>query len=110
MEEKYTPLKKVKIVFRSGSPALKILVILVIVFSMAALLALRWVHNGVLAETENLKDEASKIEYENEELEKKIDEVGSVQSVEDIAREELGLIDPDTQVADPYATTAATTP
>lgn len=101
MEEKKNPLKKVKVEFRSSSPALKIVVIVLILFSMAALIALRWVHTGILEETENLKNEAAKVEHANTELEEKIDKIGSVQSIQDIAQEELGLVDPDTVVADP---------
>ena len=37
----------------------------------------------------------------NQELQDKIDDLGSVQSVQDIAREELGLVDPDTIVIQP---------
>ncbi len=101
MEEKRSPLKKVKVVIRPSSPALKIVVIVLILFSMAALLALRWVHSGILEETQNLKEEAAQVEHANSELEEKIDQIGSVQSVQDIAEDELGLVDPDTVVVNP---------
>lgn len=99
--EKKNPQHSVKVVVRPSSPALKIVVIALIVFSMAALIALRWVHSGILEETQNLKDEAAAIEYANSELNEKQGELGSVQSIQDIAQEELGLVDPDTVIIDP---------
>ena len=71
-----------------------------IVFSMAALAALRWVHTGIQARTGELRDEAAALEHQNSELEEKIGELDSVKSVEDIARSELGLADPNTLILD----------
>lgn len=90
-----------KIIVRPSSPLLKIIVILVIVFAMAALLALSWVRSGILARTEDLRAEAAGLEYENEMLEEKIGDLGGVQSVQDIAEGELGYINPDTVLIDP---------
>ena len=103
MAEKKNPLRNAKVVIRQSPAALKIVLIVLILFSMVTLAALRWVHNGILAETENLRDEASALEHANTELEQKTEELGSVKSVEDIAREELGLVDPDTVIIDPQS-------
>ena len=103
MAEKKNPLRNAKVVIRQSPAALKIVLIMLILFSMVTLAALRWVHNGILAETENLRDEASALEHANTELEQKTEELGSVKSVEDIAREELGLVDPDTVIIDPQS-------
>ena len=103
MEEKKNPLKTVKVEVRPASNVLKLLVIVLIVFSMAALLALRWVHSAILDQTQELKDEASAVEYANDELREKIEDVGSVQSVQDIAQDELGLVNPDTIVIEPQS-------
>ena len=102
-EEKKNPLKTVKVEVRSASSVLKIVVTVLIVFSMAALLALRWVHSGILAQTQEMRDEASAVEYANDELRDKIDDIGSVQSVQDIAQQELGLVDPDTVIITPQS-------
>ena len=75
--------------------------ILVIVFAMAALLALSWVRMSILARTEDLRAEAAGLEYANEELEDKISDLGGVQSVQDIAENELGYGNPDTILIDP---------
>lgn len=101
--EKKNPLKHVRVEVRSASPVLKIVIIVLILFSIIALVALRWVHTGILEETEALASEAAKIEHENQVLQEKIDELDSVQSVQDIAREELGLEDPDTVIIDPQS-------
>ena len=101
MDEKKNPLKTVKVEVRPASNVLKIVVTVLIVFSMAALLALRWVHNGILEQTDALKEEAAAIENANQELVEKTENLGSVQSIQDIARDELGLVDPDTILIDP---------
>ena len=101
MAQKKNPLKNVRVEVRSASPVLKIVVIVLILFSITALVALRWVHRGILEETEVLASEAAKIEHENQVLEEKIEGLDSVQGVQDIAREELGLHDPDMVIIDP---------
>ena len=101
MAEKSTPPKQVKVEVRPASNILKIILILLILFSIVALIALRWVHNGILSQIDELKDEASGLEHANAELDRKTEELGSVQSIQDIAKEELGLVDPDTIIIDP---------
>ena len=101
MAEKSTPPKQVKVEVRPASNILKIILIVLILFSIVALVALRWVHSGILTQIDALKDEAAGLEYANEVLEQKTEELGSVQSIQDIAKEELGLVDPDTILIDP---------
>lgn len=93
--------KKIRLEFRSSSNLLKIVVAVLIVFSMAALLALGWMHSGLRERTQAQKDAAAALEQENRDLQEKIDNVDSVQGVQDIAREELGLVDPNTIVIQP---------
>ena len=101
MANKNTPQKTVKVEVRPASNILKIILIVLILFSIVALMALRWVHGGILTQIDALKDEASGLEYANEQLEQKTEELGSVQSIQEIAKEELGLVDPDTILIDP---------
>ena len=103
MAKRKNPLKNAKIVVRQSPASLKIILIVLILFGMVTLAALRWVHTGILEETENLRQEASGLEYANSQLEQKTNELGSVKSLEDIAREELGLVDPDTIIIDPQS-------
>ena len=101
MTQKNTPPKNVKVEVRPASNILKIILIVLILFSIVALAALRWVHNGILTQIDELKDEAAGLEHANEVLEQKTEDLGNVQSIQDIAQEELGLVDPDTILIDP---------
>lgn len=101
MAQKNTPPKNVKVEVRPASNILKILLIVLILFSIVALIALRWVHNGILTQIDELKEEASGLEHANQVLDQKTGELGSVQSIQDIAKEELGLVDPNTILIDP---------
>ena len=101
MANKNSPPKQVKVEVRPASNILKILLIVLIIFSIVALAALRWVHSGILSEIDEMKQEASGLEHANSELERKTEELGSVQSIQDIAKEELGLVDPDTILIEP---------
>ena len=93
--------KKFRVEFRSSSNLLKIVVAALIVFSMAALLTLGWMNSGLREQTQAQKDAAAALEQENRDLQEKIDNVDTVQGVQDIARDELGLVDPNTIVIQP---------
>lgn len=101
MEEKKNPLRKIKVILRPSSPVLKIVVIILIVFSTVALIALGWVRQGIREQTENMRQEAAAMEEENQDLQEQIDNLGSVQSVQQIAQEQLGLVNPDTIIINP---------
>ena len=93
--------RKIQIVFRPSTTLLKVVVSVLIVFSTAALIALSWVRQSIQVQTEDLRQEAMALEQENKDLENKIGILGSVQSVEEIAQEELGLVKPDTVLISP---------
>ena len=93
--------RKVKLEFRSCAPVLKILVIVLILLCSVALVALGWYGGGIREQIRELKAAAAAPEQDNRELEEKIDNLGSVQSDREIAREELGLVDPATIVIQP---------
>ena len=92
---------KFKVKLRSAPVKLKAVLIVLIVLSTAALVALRWVHNGIQAETQRKTEQAAAMEGENADLQEKIDRIGSVQSIRQIAQDELGLADPDTVLIHP---------
>jgi len=100
MEEKKNPLKNIQFQVRPSPPVLKVLLIVVILLSMAALGTLRLVHNGIQSEIEDLKAEAAGLEYDNSRLDLQLEEPDSLQSVQEYAREELGMVNPDTIVID----------
>jgi len=101
MAEKTNPLSAVTLKYRRSSTLTKIVVLTAIVLSIAALGTLRLVHIGIQNEIQDLKKEAADFEHANSELDQKIQDPDSVQSVKDIAKEELGLVDPDTILIDP---------
>jgi cell division protein FtsB len=67
---------------------------------MVALLTLSWAKYDVQKQTQEMMGEAARLEQENAQLGQKIDALGSVQSAEQIAQEELGLVSPDTVLID----------
>lgn len=92
---------KFKVKLRSAPVKLKAVLIVLIVLSTAALVALRWVHSGIQAETQRKTEQAAAMEGENADLQERIDSIGSVQSIRQIAQDELGLADPDTVLIHP---------
>ncbi|MCI7018869.1 MAG: hypothetical protein MR913_03500 [Clostridiales bacterium] len=92
---------KYKVRLRSAPASLKVALIVLILFSVAALVALQWVHSGIQAETQRKTEQAAAMEGENADLQEKIDNIGSVQSIRQIAQDELGLADPDTVLIHP---------
>lgn len=94
-------LKKIRIVYCKSTTLTKTVVMSAIVLSMAALLALQLSIRISENRTAALAEQAAQLEQENSELEENIDALGSADGVQQIARDELGLADPDTVVIDP---------
>ena len=87
---------KLRLVMRSGSTALKIVMVVLIVFSMAALGALMWVQAGLQSQVRSMTAEAAAILNENEKLSRRLETPGDVKTIREIAEEELDLVTPDT--------------
>ena len=68
MEERKLQIGKVQVILRHSSPVLKAVVIVLIVFSMAALGALMWVQAGLQSQVRSMTAEAAAILDENEKL------------------------------------------
>ena len=101
MKEKTFTFKNFQLILRPSTPLLKILVITLVVFSTAAFIALSWVQASISGETEQARQQAAVIEQENRDLQRKQQELGSVKSIKEIARDELGLVDKDTVLIKP---------
>ena len=69
--------------------------VVAIVLSMGALTLLHLSMYDLRSSTETLRQEAARLEAENEELVQDIDEVDSMHAIVEIAEEELGLVQPD---------------
>lgn len=92
------PKEKRKLVLVPSSKAVKILAVLVVLFSMVALVALGWVRGSIRDLTEEKRQQAAALEQENAALKEKNEKLGTSDSVRDIAQEELGMVDPDAVV------------
>ena len=91
--EKQNPLSKFQFIYRRSHPAVKILLIVAIVFSMLAVTAMTWVRAKIQDRTDALRWEAAQLEQDNRDLSNMLDAPDSVDSVEQMAEEELGLIE-----------------
>lgn len=92
---------RIQLVYRRSQTATKIVVILALVLSIGALITLRLTMNELQADTRAMQAQAADLAAENEELREDIGNLGSVQSVMDIAEEELDLVQPGTVVYQP---------
>lgn len=93
--------KKIKLVFRRGSLPLKIAVLAMVLLSAAVLLTV-WIYKEQAEkDRDDLRAQAIELEKENNRLTDAIDKLGTVQGIFQIAREELGLVDPDTVIIEP---------
>lgn len=101
MASRNNPFRRIRLVIKRSKPLTKIVVLCAIVLSMATLLLLRQQLLDTQIMKDSLGDKAAQLEQENGQLEDKIDKLGSVDSVEQIAQEELGLVDPDSVIFQP---------
>lgn len=95
------PLRHIKLVYKRSSNVTKIVVLCAIVICTAALLILGGAIRDAEARTDALRAQASRLEQENNRLSSLIDSLGTVAGIEQIAREELGLVDPDSVIITP---------
>lgn len=96
MAKKRNPLHRIRLVYRRSSILLKCVVLATIVLSTAALITLRASILEIETRTELLRSQAAELELSNQELQERIAELGTIQSVIRIAGEKLGLVSPDT--------------
>ncbi len=95
-----SPLGKIRIVYRRASLTVKALVLIALVLSIMTLTALRIALTGTEKQLQSARAEAQVLEQENDRLRRSISQLGTVQSVESLARSLLGLVDPDTVIFD----------
>ena len=98
MKKLATILSRIQFGRRRSINATKLVVAVSIVLCMVALITLRLSMNDLQNRTEKLYNRAAALEQENSSLENKIANLGTVQSVMEIAKEELGLVQPDTVI------------
>ena len=93
--------QRIRLVYRRSSLLLKVLVLVTILASAAALLALRGLMLGYQQQRQALQSQALQLQQENAELTEHIAELGTEDSIRRIAMEELGLMDPNGQFFNP---------
>lgn len=94
----YNLFRRIRLVYRRSSTLLKCVVLSAIVVCSAVLLCLRFAILDAKEQAEIQRQEAAELEKENSALEDSISQLGTVQSVTDLAGKLLGLVDPDTVI------------
>ena len=87
--------QNIKLVYRRSSLQMKILVLVTLLVSTAALIALRLAIGNYQQQSKILQSQAVALQEQNRELAQRIATLGSKDSIRRIATEELGLVDPE---------------
>lgn len=95
------PLSRIRLVYRRSPTILKCVLLGMLLVCTLALTALRISLQDAKEKTEDLREQAVALEQENLELERSISQLGTVQSVTELAGKLLGLVDPDTVIFQP---------
>ena len=90
------PFRRIRLKYRRSSTLVKCMVLAMVVVCTAALLTLRFALLDTKQQLDQKRNEAALLEQENKALERSISQLGSVQSVIELAGELLDLVDPDT--------------
>jgi len=98
MKLRIIPLNRIKLVCRRSSPLVKCVVLATIVLCTATLLLLGTFQWKAQQNADALREQAAQLEQENARLEDSIEDLGSVESIKQIAGEELDLVDPNTVI------------
>ena len=88
------PFHRIRLVYRRSSLFMKILVLVTILASTAALIGLRVTVSNYQQQKQILQLQAVALQQKNAELTERIAELGTKDSIRRIAIEELGLADP----------------
>ena len=101
MTDTTVKLSRVRLVFSPSTPLLKILVALLLTFSLVALAALSWVRIRVERQIREARAEAVAVASANQTLEERLADMDSDKTIREIAKEELGLAEPCTVIIQP---------
>ena len=98
MAPKRNPLSRIRLVYRRSPTLLKCVLLGMLLVGTLALMVLRFSLQEAKNKTEDLREQAALLEQENRELERSISQLGTVQSVTELAGKLLGLADPNTVI------------
>lgn len=101
MAPRQNPLRRIRLVYRHSPIMLKCVLLGMLLVGALTLMALRFSLLEAKQQTEDLRNQAAMLEQENQALEHSISQLGTVQSVTELAEKLLGLVDPDTVIFQP---------
>jgi cell division protein FtsB len=101
MEQRTNPFRSIRIIPRPGPRKLKIIIAALLLACSVALIALGVVHSRIQQKSRDALDQAAALEQDNADLADKTENLGSSSVIKEIARDELGLVDPGTILIDP---------
>ena len=100
MKKSQTNFIGIRLMFGKAGPLLKTVVSAAIALSTVVLLTLSVAQLEAEATTRQLQDRAAQLLRENALLQQQIDALDTVESIRQIAQQELGLVDPGTVIID----------
>ena len=86
------PFSRVRLVFRRSKPLTKMIVAIAIVLSMVALISLGVATRAAKERAAELQQQVGALEQENEALQQDISKLGTIESLQKLARELLDLV------------------
>ncbi len=98
MSQKKSFFQKYRVVFHSSPLGLKFGLLITILVAIVVLSVMGGYIVGSKGSTEDLRHQAAELEQKIQQLEDKIDNLGTVDSVIDIAGDELGMVDKDSTI------------
>lgn len=98
MGKSENPFGHIKVKYRRSSTLVKCVVLTAVVLCTIALLTLRFTILDAREKETELKNEAAAVEQENDSILQRIEELGTVESIKELAGKLLGLVDPDTVI------------
>ena len=101
MERLKRLLSRIRLVYRPSGVLLKCIVAAMLVLATVALLAIRADLLDTRKQTETLRQEAAELESDNQQLQEDMGLQNTVAGILKIAREKLGLVDPDSVIFEP---------
>ncbi len=93
--------RPVKVVFSRSPLAARVIILCALAVCIALLVTLGVMTAQAREKAKALKEQAAALEQQNAALEQHIDDLNTLEGIENIAKEELGLVDPDTIIFDP---------
>ena len=98
-------LSRIRLVYRPSSLLLKCIVAAMLVFATVALLAIRGGIMDIQNSTDELRNEAAALKSKNQQLAQDMGQQNTVAGILKIAKEKLGLVDPDSVIFEPTEVT-----